>query len=138
MPDTELPADQLTLDSLRREGLLNVDAHAATRKLIERQTEWREWSRKNLLFYGGTLTLFGVIYFFAHNWQEMGKFLKFGVIEVSLLGCVYFGWRKGFETLTGKFFLMGATVLIGVLLAVFGQVYQTGADPYELFWDGRP
>lgn len=133
MSNTTSTVDRQTLDSLRREGLLNDDAHAAAGKLIEQQTEWRDWSRRNLLFYGGTLTLFGVIYFFAHNWQEMGKFLKFGVIEAAILGCIYFGWRKGFETLTGKFFLMAAAVLIGVLLAVFGQVYQTGADPYELF-----
>lgn len=29
--------------------------------------------------------------------------------------------------------LSGCVVLIGVLMAVFGQVYQTGADSYELF-----
>ena len=30
-------------------------------------------------------------------------------------------------------FLLAASALVGVLLAVYGQTYQTGADPYELF-----
>ncbi|HET6521432.1 MAG TPA: DUF2157 domain-containing protein, partial [Geminicoccaceae bacterium] len=29
--------------------------------------------------------------------------------------------------------LVGAAVLVGVTLAVFGQIYQTGADAYQLF-----
>ncbi len=28
-----------------------------------------------------TLVLAGIIFFFAYNWANMGRFLKFGVIE---------------------------------------------------------
>jgi uncharacterized membrane protein len=37
------------------------------------------------------------------------------------------------EGLAGQFALLFAAVLVGPLLAVYGQAYQTGADPYELF-----
>lgn len=37
------------------------------------------------------------------------------------------------DKLSGKVALTSGAVLVGVLLAVFGQVYQTGADVYTLF-----
>ena len=42
-------------------------------------------------------------------------------------------WRLGPERATGKAALLVAAILLGVLLALFGQTYQTGADTWELF-----
>ena len=39
----------------------------------------------------------------------------------------------GFDRPAGQALLIGASVLTGVLLAVIGQVFQTGADAFELF-----
>jgi len=36
--------------------------------------------------------------------------------------------------LSGKVLMLCASVLTGVLLAVYGQIYQTGADAFELFF----
>lgn len=129
----EHPADKKTLDELLAEKQLSPAAHTAAVRLLKRSTDWTTWTRRVLLVYGGTLTLIGIIYFFAYNWQEMGKFLKFALVETGTLGCVYFAWRKGFDTTAGRILVTSAAVLIGVLLAVFGQTYQTGADPYGLF-----
>ncbi|MET0346849.1 MAG: DUF2157 domain-containing protein [Casimicrobiaceae bacterium] len=41
-------------------------------------------------------------------------------------------WR-GLDTLPGKAALVVAALLVGALLALVGQVYQTGADRFELF-----
>jgi uncharacterized membrane protein len=37
------------------------------------------------------------------------------------------------ERFPGKLLLLAASTLVGVYIAVFGQIYQTGADSYELF-----
>ena len=86
---------------------------------------------RSLLFVGSSLVLAGVIFFFAYNWSRMNAIAKFGLIEVGLLLCVLAASNRGLDRLTGKVLLLAASVLVGVLLAVYGQVYQTGADAYE-------
>lgn len=49
---------------------------------------------------------------------------------IGLLGYL-FSPKK--QILISKLFLLALSVLVGVFLAVFGQIYQTGADTYELF-----
>nr|HMN80257.1 DUF2157 domain-containing protein [Burkholderiaceae bacterium] len=43
------------------------------------------------------------------------------------------GWYLGLTRTAGRALLTLAIVLIGPLLALFGQTYQTGADTFELF-----
>lgn len=94
---------------------------------------WLAFLNTALLILGAAFTLSGVFFFFAFNWAEMGRFLKFGVIEVALLLCVGLVFSLRLNTLPGKVALSAAALLVGALLAVFGQVYQTGADAYQLF-----
>jgi uncharacterized membrane protein len=88
---------------------------------------------RTLLLIAVALTLSGVFFFFAYNWAEMHRFVKFGLIEAALLVAVGCAARWGRETLIGKLALLSAAMLIGALLAVFGQAYQTGADSFQLF-----
>jgi uncharacterized membrane protein len=94
---------------------------------------WSLWAHRALLALGAAHVLSGIIFFFAYNWAEMLPIAKFAVIEVSLVmtavGAIIVGTRK----LVGQALLVAASVLVGVLLAVIGQVYQTGADAFELF-----
>jgi uncharacterized membrane protein len=46
---------------------------------------------------------------------------------------VFTALRLRLDSIAGKASLFAAALLTGTLLAVFGQVYQTGADPYGLF-----
>jgi uncharacterized membrane protein len=39
------------------------------------------------------------------------------------------------DKIVAKIALLTASILLGVLLALFGQTYQTGADPWELFFN---
>lgn len=85
-----------------------------------------------LLAVGTGLILSGIIYFFAFNWMEIPPLVKLWGIQFGLAGCVagaYFSLNRA----TGKLLLFSASVLVGVFMAVFGQIYQTGADAYQLF-----
>src|SRR5262249_49810957 len=50
-----------------------------------------------------------------------------------LVLAVLLAWRVGLERATGKAALVAAALLVGALLALVGQAYQTSADTYELF-----
>ena len=93
---------------------------------------WRVFLSQSLLFLGAALCLAGVVCFIAFNWSRIGRFGKFGAIELAIVAAALFAWRKA-PKLSGEIALLAAAVLIGPLLAVFGQTYQTGADPYGLF-----
>ena len=120
----DLPAD---VRSLRREGLLNDAAYDAAEALVRPAAAWIAWARNVLL------VLAGIIFFFAFNWSEIGRFTRLGTVSAALLLCFSGALVVGLEKLSGKMLLLAASVLIGVVLAVFGQIYQTGADAYTLF-----
>ena len=82
---------------------------------------------------GVGFTVAGIIFFFAYNWEELPKFAKLGIVEVLLVASVLLATFTHWNKLVKQILLTGATFLIGTLLAVFGQIYQTGADAYDLF-----
>jgi uncharacterized membrane protein len=86
-----------------------------------------------LLALGVGQFLAGVVFFFAYNWNDLSDIAKFAVIEVALAVAVGGALLIGLERAFGQMLLIAASVLTGVLLAVIGQVYQTGADVFELF-----
>ena len=93
----------------------------------------RKWLSARLLWAGAGFVLAGVICFFAANWQHLGQMLKLGLPLAGILACGVGAWYKGVQTAAGQAFGFGAGVFVGVFLAVFGQVYQTGAFVYQLF-----
>lgn len=93
---------------------------------------WRRFLSTTLLGLGSLLVLSGVIYFFAFNWAALHRFGKFGLLMAAIASAALTAWHLG-ERTAGQFALLFAAVLVGPLLAVYGQAYQTGADPYELF-----
>jgi uncharacterized membrane protein len=89
----------------------------------------------NLLFIGLGVSLFvaGVLFFFAFNWASLHKFIKIGLIEGLIIAAIaYVYFSKSAEIIKNSV-LTGAAMLVGVLFAVFGQVYQTGANAYDFF-----
>lgn len=94
---------------------------------------WGLWVQRLFLFLGSALLLAGVICFFAFNWQDMGRFLKLSMPFAAFAAlCSLAVWR-GLDSLGGKVLSLSAGVMIGVFFAVYGQVYQTGADAWQLF-----
>ncbi len=101
--------------------------------IIPEREHWRTFLQVLLVSMGTVFLLFGIIFFFAFNWQEMSKWQKFAGIETFIVVAALIAWFRGLESLPGKMSILVAGTLLGVLMAVYGQVYQTGADPYELF-----
>jgi uncharacterized membrane protein len=94
--------------------------------------EWRRFLSRALALLGAGLVLAGIICFVAYNWTRIGRFGKFALIDAGIVGATLIGWRN-LPRLSGQIALLAAAVLVGALLAVYGQTYQTGADPYGLF-----
>ena len=127
------PARRPALEALRAAGLLSAEARQEALRLTRPPERWWTWADRALLFLGTALFLAGVVFFFAWNWAAMGVGLKFGLIGTGLVACLVATGLLGLDRLVGQAFLLAACILVGVFLAVHGQVYQTGADAYQLF-----
>ena len=137
-----MPKDLLDLDATPERLRALADAGVLPPAALERalhlsvatpsRAEWRSFLSTALMALGTLLVLSGVIYFFAYNWAELHRIGKLGLIAAAMVGTAVAAWRLG-EGLAGQFALLASAVLVGALLAVYGQAYQTGADPYELF-----
>ncbi|MGO4813636.1 DUF2157 domain-containing protein [Cupriavidus sp. 2MCAB6] len=118
----------------REQGVLGADGVAAGWPGTEPDAaQWRTWLDRTLLMLGAALLCAGVIVFFAFNWQDLHKFAKFGLLAGALTLLAGFAWLRPPADMAGLAALCGAQVVAGVLLAVIGQVYQTGADAWQLF-----
>ncbi len=95
-------------------------------------SQWRQFLDKLLLANGGGLLLIGVVFFFAFNWQAIGRFHKFALIEALVLASMA-AYSRYLVKPSAKVFILAASVFVGVLLAFYGQTYQTGADTWQLF-----
>ena len=82
---------------------------------------------------GLALIAISIIYLLAANWWMLPKFVQLFMPQVLLLGSallsVHFAarekLRQSLDTVSG--------LMLGLSLAVIGQIYQTGADSYQLF-----
>jgi uncharacterized membrane protein len=72
----------------------------------------------------------GLIFWVAANWQVQTRAFKLGLLEGALLLSVLAAlpWPR-IRTAA----LLLATLALGALLAFVGQIYQTGADAWQLF-----
>jgi len=95
--------------------------------------QWRDFLERSLTWLGATLVAAAAVYFVAANWQALGRYAKFALIEGALVVALACVWWRELDSLAGRVALFAAAVLTGVLLALVGQVYQTGADTFELF-----
>lgn len=137
MPHTPLnpnqPAQLKQLQQLHADGLLSDAAYRAAYAQLRPAQVWGHWLEQLCWMLGSTLLLIGVLFFFAYNWAALPSMAKFGLLQLAILSCVGGALYLGMQRLGGQLLITAASVLVGVLLAVFGQVYQTGADAYSLF-----
>jgi len=117
---------------------------------------WRLLANRLLVFLGAALLAAALIFFFAYNWAELHRFGKFAVGFTAFLTAVGFAVcspkRRNATTMAGapvcerehapgmeagtarhRAALFAAALCVGALLALIGQIYQTGADLWELF-----
>jgi uncharacterized membrane protein len=95
---------------------------------------WRTFIDQLLLWLGGLAMAFAVLFFIAFNWDDIGRFAKFGMVEGFIVLAIVAFCTVGYHSAAGKVSLLFATICLGVLLALYGQTYQTGADPWQLFF----
>ncbi len=88
------------------------------------------WFWRVVAVLGAALGGLGLILWLAANWDTLGRAGRFallqGFVVAMLLGA---GARPALRAPLGLLALLG----IGGLFAYFGQTYQTGADPWQLF-----
>lgn len=117
-----------------------ASAHALdakqTRQLQEAAGFQREparlayWLPRGVAVLGAALLGMGLICWVAANWEDFGRMGRFALLQgVFAAACVgAFAVPKARIPL-----LLMALLAIGGLFAYFGQTYQTGADPWQLF-----
>lgn len=107
--------------------------HAFKTYVYNKRQAWQKFLKLLLLVSGIGFTTAGIIFFFAYNWEHLHKFVKIGLIEGLLLIVTLIVLKAKLSDTARNTLLTGASILVGVLFAVFGQVYQTGANAYDLF-----
>lgn len=114
-------------------------APAARRSLADRTDpwptapDWRAALNVALLWLAALLIGVGIIMFIAANWARAGNMLKIGGVEAAMLLCAAVAhWQRHRPEARNAALLAGAFAT-GGLLALVGQIYQTGADTSVLF-----
>jgi len=121
------------VDILRRYGLIRADQYLDAIYLCRDAQYWTRWALRALLALGVAHLLAGIIFFFAYNWDSLSPVAKFAILQSGIFFTVIVALIVKIDRAAGQALLIAASVLAGTLLAVTGQVYQTGADAYELF-----
>jgi len=126
-------ADTAIIRQLQNSGLLTDAASERALAMIRPGRAWWLWTSRMLLLLGAALTLAGIIFFFAYNWSRLTGLHKLGLVQVCIIALIVTVQVRGREKLSSKVMVLAASVITGVLLAAYSQVYQTGADAFELF-----
>jgi uncharacterized membrane protein len=121
------------IHALRSAGLIPAARYLDAAATVRDTAFWSLWARRALLAFGAGHLLAGIVFFFAYNWADLSDIAKFAIVEGAIVATVMAALLLGIDRLHGQVAVIAASVLTGVLLAVIGQVYQTGADAYQLF-----
>ncbi|HCT74895.1 MULTISPECIES: DUF2157 domain-containing protein [Psychrobacter] len=129
-----------TIEHLLKQGILPLE-HANDAALhlqvYPSKRSWLVFFDKTLLIIGAIALVLSLVFFIAYNWLHMGKIGKFALVEgalvITIALYVALSFRRRFQ-LIRQLLLLIASVITGSLLALFGQVYQTGADTWQLFF----
>lgn len=79
---------------------------------------------------GAVLGGLGVVFWIAANWSDFGRSGRFAMLQgLVVVMCVGAWARPAVRVPLSLLAMLG----IGGLFAYFGQTYQTGADPWQLF-----
>ena len=129
-----------TIEQLLNQGTLpteKADTAALLLDVYPSKRTWLQFFDKALLIVGGVALVLSLVFFIAYNWLYMGKLAKFALVEgalvITIALYVVLSFRRRFAFVR-QLLLLIASIITGSLLALFGQVYQTGADTWQLFF----
>ncbi|MGP5312721.1 DUF2157 domain-containing protein [Psychrobacter faecalis] len=132
-----------TIEQLLQQDILplkNAEAAATHLEVYPSKRTWLDFFDKALLIVGAVALVLSLVFFIAYNWQNLGKIGKFALVEGALAITIALYVSLSFRQLRQRFqlirqlLLLVASIITGSLLALFGQVYQTGADTWQLFF----
>ena len=131
-----------TLDTLLKKGQLpftQTHKAAISLEVYPSKKTWLVFFDKAALIIGSVALVLSLVFFIAYNWLYMGNMGKFALVEgaltVSIIAYVILAFQRRFVR-AQQLLLLVASILTGSLLALFGQVYQTGADTWQVFAGG--
>ena len=113
----------------------NIDDAVTLTSLKPTANAWLEFINKLFLWIGCIAFGLSVIFFIAFNWSKMGRLAKFTLVELSLVLAIIAYIKAPLSSIVSSAALLFATLMLGALMALFGQAYQTGADPWQLFFN---
>lgn len=131
------PSSRGHLIDLIEQGALptgNIPAALTLTQVHPDNIHWRVFISNLLLWLGSLALAFAVMFFIAYNWDNLGRFAKFALVQAFIAIAIAAFWKLHPSTIA-KSALLVASIGLGVLLALYGQTYQTGADPWQLFFN---
>ncbi|HEX6707697.1 MAG TPA: DUF2157 domain-containing protein [Albitalea sp.] len=124
---------RLALYELADRHGLHADASRRLHRLAGLEDEpdaAAQWLPRGVAILAAALIGLGLVFWIAANWESLGRAGRFGLLQGVLLAmCVAAMARPAARAPLGLI----AFLAIGALFAFFGQTYQTGADPWQLF-----
>lgn len=85
---------------------------------------------RGTLLLAAALAGLGLLMWMAANWPDLGRAGRFGLLQTGLLlSVIGAAWLPKARSALALL----ALLILGGLLAFFGQTYQTGADTWQLF-----
>lgn len=129
----KIPANRRLIEELYVHGKITCETKEYALDLLYPVDKWGVWISRILLAVGSSLILSGILYFFAFNWAKITPLVKLSSIQIAMVVCLIGTYFYSLKRVSGQVLLLSASVLTGVFMAVFGQIYQTGADAYQLF-----
>ncbi len=135
------PATPARLRALATAGVLDERAFVAALAAIGARPDgasWRRWVDRLLLVLGALLVVAGVVFYIAANWGAVSPHARMVLVAALISGSAGLAARLGLDAMSGRACTLVGGLLVGPLLALYGQTYQTGADAWELFagWAG--
>lgn len=112
---------------------LSAAAGAELKQLADLGAEPPTLSRQlpvGMALLGAALGGLGILFWIAANWESLSRFGRFALLQATLICMLVGAWQR--PSARVPLSLVGFLVC-GGLFAYFGQAYQTGADPWQLF-----
>lgn len=97
------------------------------------RSSWKKFLKILFLVLGISFFTSGIVFFFAYNWDSLDKSVKLIIAEFLVVGSIVSVLIIQANHMVRHILLTSSAVLVGVLFAVFGQIYQTGANAYDFF-----
>lgn len=102
-------------------------------KLHPDRNAWLRWAVRFFVGLGATFILAGIAFFFVYSWNDMSRVLRFGLLEGSCVACGIFCLLRKQQDYFFKIGLTVLSMLVGMLLIVYGAEYQEGTNSWKLY-----